>query len=204
MKLYKRILSKLSGKRTPSPRQPLKTIVLEHLPLKRNEEEIEQLIKWNQSQTALHFYEWLYAAYIDNDHNTLVSNQQIDFLSYPSIKGFIYHYNEKEHAWNDFKILFDSLSYRVKKLAYSLHQSDYKKVKKNNQILKKYRYYLKPSYDGINWTERIPQKHGNITIELIEAQDSPKYIKFSASVYSDRHYQEAFDFKALLSSLKHQ
>ena len=204
MKFYQYLLSKLSKKGGNPKQMPTKATTLEHTPLNRTNDEIEQLLEWEQSQHADHFYKWLSNTYKKSDYNPALSNGTIDFISYPSIKGFIYHFNKEEHRKKDFELIFDSLSYRVKNLSYNLHQADTKKILKKERIVHKHRYYLKPSYKGINWEEKIPQKFGNITLELVEALDNPQYLKFSASIYNDRHYKNALGFDDLIRAIANQ
>lgn len=133
MKFYQYLLSKLSQKGSNPKQMPSKATTLEHTPLNRTKGEIEQLLEWEQSQHADHFYKWLCNTFQQSEYNPTLSNGTIDFISYPSIKGFIYHFNKEEHRKKDFELIFDSLCYRVKNLSYNLHQADTKKILKKNE-----------------------------------------------------------------------
>ncbi len=121
----------------------------------------------------------------------------VHILNSQYANGFAISYNE-EIATSDFQFLFDWLAERTKGLGYQLANSDLQVVSKNNVVESKEKHYLKPPVgDG----ELINQQYGNILIEHILIDDVPSYIRYTASIYSDRKYKQAEKFEELTEYL---
>ena len=122
---------------------------------------------------------------------------EVHVLNSQYANGFAISYDEEIGA-QDFQFLFDWLSDKTKSLNYQVANSDIMVVEKNDVIESIEKHYLKPH---VGMDEIIDQKFGNILIEHILINDQPSYIKYTASIYSDRKYQEPQKFDKLTEYL---
>ena len=60
------------------------------------------------------------------------------------------------------------------------------------------RHYLKPK-PNFQREGKINQQFGNITIEFDLRDDKPHYLKFQATSYTDHLFEDAKEFKELMS-----
>jgi hypothetical protein len=84
-------------------------------------------------------------------------------------------------------------------LGYKLVNADRSLFDKDKYVETKERYYLKPIIDAQNSDELFNQRFGNIMIEQVLIDNKPSYLKFMASIYSDRLYTKALDFEELMA-----
>jgi hypothetical protein len=63
------------------------------------------------------------------------------------------------------------------------------------------KFYLKPPLRQPIQHDLISQLYGNILIEKIAVNNKPNYLKFLATFYSDRLYQEPNPFDELLDRI---
>ncbi len=72
---------------------------------------------------------------------------------------------------------------------------------KDKYVETKERYYLKPIINAENTNELFNQRFGNIMVEQVLIDNKPSYLKFMASIYSDRLYTEALGFEELMEAI---
>ena len=85
-------------------------------------------------------------------------------------------------------------------LGYKISVADRKISEKNTCEETVEKWYLKPLTEDLE-TGIANQRYGNITVEKIEIDRKPNYIKFLASIYQDRLYTKALTFEELLENL---
>ncbi len=127
-------------------------------------------------------------------------DRSLDFLDTPSMKGFVIHASIGGYDLKELRHLLDYLKERVLTIDYKTYVSDrriYNRDGKNEMVE---RHYLKPKVK-VTENEQITQKYGNIRIELKCQNDVPINLKFSATGYHDRLFEEAEDFRVLMSIL---
>lgn len=91
--------------------------------------------------------------------------------------------------------IMEKLKNQIKRLGYRIQQADRQFFDKPDGIERKDRYYLKPPF-----TEDVPanQLFGNILIELIVEDRSPRVLKLQANTYHDAQYLPPLPFNELL------
>ncbi len=138
----------------------------------------------------------VYSSY-ELKQKSLNKEPEVHILNSQYANGFAISYNDKIST-TDFLYLFDWLSERTGTLNYQVANSDLMVVEKNSVVESKEKHYLKPR---VGMDEIIDQQFGNILIEHISINDRPSYIKYMASIYSDRKYQEPQKFEKLTEYL---
>jgi len=127
-------------------------------------------------------------------------DRSLDFLDTPSMKGFVIHASIGSYDLKELRHLLDYLKERVLTADYKIYVSDRRIYNRNGKNEMVERHYLKPKAK-LNENEQITQKYGNIRIELKCQNDVPINLKFSATGYHDRLFEEAEDFRVLMSIL---
>ncbi|MAT53076.1 MAG: hypothetical protein CMN32_01245 [Saprospirales bacterium] len=155
---------------------------------------------WKESLACRRIMDWLwhqYAMWVSLPNEV---EKSIDFLDTPSSKGFAIHYSEEQVPARECRFLLDFLREKVLELPYRQTLADRRIYMAQKEVETLERYYLKPRQirSGEN---RINQRFGNITIELVLRNDKPHQLRFRATSYNDRLYAEADAFKELFQGL---
>lgn len=114
--------------------------------------------------------------------------------------GFAITYDEPLDS-KSFSNLFLAFSQRVIDLGYKQISLDRKLEEINQQVKVTEKFYFKPPLQKPTENELISQLYGNISLEKITIDNQPSYLKFLATVYSDRLFQNAKPFDQLLDRL---
>lgn len=145
------------------------------------------------------FNDWLhdqFAIYLSTPENL---DEAIDFISTPSIKGFVVHFRMTQYDIKEIIALFDHFKNQILTIGYHSYVSDVKGYNRGQWSEELQRHYLKPSLRVQEIEQQqINQQFGNINIELLTRNAKVWHLKFSATVYNDRMYQEGDDFEKLL------
>ncbi|MEM6697747.1 MAG: hypothetical protein AAF599_05085 [Bacteroidota bacterium] len=171
-----------------------------HEVISRSEEEKEDYQHWKNTIVRRRLSDWLshqYALYKTLHNET---DEGIDFLNTPSMKGFVIHFHQTQYSKRDAVHFLDFLKERVAKLNYRIQLSDVRTYSKPKWVESIQKHYLKPRTtfeEGI----KIDQQYGNISIDLLLRDDRPHHLRFSATSYSDHLYEEAKDFGELVMAV---
>lgn len=190
MAFFDQVYQQLFGKKTAEDKVLLKEVIVRSEKFKADfdqrilAEDFKQLI-----QDVYNSYEL--------KQQRISGTPDVHILNSQYANGFAISYND-EISVLDFQFLFDWLSKRTGTLNYHVANSDLVVTEKNNVVESKEKYYLKPK---VGMDKIINQQFGNILIEHITINDRPSYIKYTASIYSDRNYQEPQDFAELTEYL---
>jgi hypothetical protein len=114
--------------------------------------------------------------------------------------GFIVWRNERIHS-KDFIFLFEYFYERVLSLQYKRNAADRKIYLRENYIETIERYYLKPAVNQTGVIKPVPQRYGNVLIELINRDDKPFYIKLLVTTYSGFDYEKPLPFDDFLQKI---
>ena len=127
------------------------------------------------------------------------SSVDVHILKSQYANGFAISFSEA-FTEESFKHSFDWFKERVLELGYKISVADRKISEKNTCEETVEKWYLKPLTEDLE-TGIANQRYGNITVEKIEIDRKPNYIKFLASIYQDRLYTKALTFEELLENL---
>lgn len=163
----------------------------------RTAAEQEATQAWVNSPACAALKQWLREQYQLFLHPDAEWAEQVDFLDTPSSKGFVLHLSKMEHPTQDLLHFFDHLKDQVLSLDYKSYTSDVRQVRRGPWQELVQRHYLKPR-STLNEAGLIRQRFGNITIELSARGGQWHQLRFQATGYADRLYQEVWDFEYLM------
>ena len=190
-----------------------------HEVLTRHKDRKEDYARWREGVVAQRMRDWLREAYEHYLQHGQPPSRAVDFLDTSSAKGFVIHFDELQYSREEAE--FFQLLLRERVLApvplpdgdtekrYRTQVADAKVYTKAGATERTDRYYLKPRLvlhedpaiaaapDG-HTADQFGQGFGNILIELVTRNDAPYRLRFSATIYHDRVYQEAESFGALM------
>jgi len=178
-----------------SPSQPLI-----HEMIKRTEVERNDYEYWKRTVVCKNLLNWLSDQYailkvLPND-----TDEAIDFLNTPSSKGFVVHFYKMEYSQRDVTYLFDLLKEKILGLDYRIQISDRREFNRPDWVEKVERHYMKPKPDFMK-AEKLNQRFGNVTVELLFRNDKVYQLKFRATIYKDHLFKEADTFQNLMSCI---
>ena len=163
---------------------------------------------------------WLREAYEHYLQHGAPPSRAVDFLDTDSSKGFVIHFDELQYSREEaefFQLLLRASGViapvtrpdGTAEKRYRTQVADAKAYSKAGVTERTDRYYLKPrlvlhedpaiaAAPNGHTADQFGQGFGNILIELVTRNDRPYRLRFSATIYHDRVYQEAESFGALM------
>ena len=180
---------------TSSPSKPLI-----HEMIKRTEEEVIDYEFWKNTLVCKRLKNWLNEQYIFFQISERETDESLDFLNTPSSKGFVIYFHKTRYSKRDVVHFFDYLREQVLAKNYRTQISDLRSYQRASWAETVQRHYLKPRPTQTEDGRQI-QQFGNVTIELTFRNDKVYHLKFRATSYRDRLFEEAYDFHDLLNAL---
>ncbi|MBK6265928.1 hypothetical protein JKA74_12870 [Marivirga sp. S37H4] len=173
-----------------------KNKVLSHETLNRSEKEKERFADWIGNEKHHTLLDRIHHAY----HMKLTDiKDEIPIVLFRSAyaNGFAIKNND-EILNKSFPFLLEYFKLKIVELGYRQAGSDKKVSTKEGYVLTVEKYYLKPP---LQVKPPIDQLYGNIAIELHLLNDTPNYLKITASIYSDRAYKSHLDFDEMVEKI---
>ncbi|WP_373523641.1 hypothetical protein [Aquiflexum sp.] len=128
------------------------------------------------------------------------SHPEVHILKSPYANGFAVSY---ESPFNEktFSQLFFAFGRRMLDLGYQRVSLDRKieEIQENVRMIEK--QYFKPPLRNVDFTEKLDQMFGNVSIEKVSINDKPSFLKVLVTVYSDHLYLEARPFDLFIEEL---
>ena len=171
-----------------------------HELIDRSEEERQDLERWKSTLVCRRLLDWLGDQYAIFSVAPDEVDDGIDFLDTPSSKGFVIHFYKTRYSRRDVTHFLDLLKEKVLRLPYKPQISDSRTFTRGERVETIERHYLKPRPD-LQREGPFDQQYGNVLIELHLRDEQPHYLKFSATVYNDRLFQDAAEFRGLFQAL---
>lgn len=175
-----------------SPSKPLI-----HELIQREEAEVKDYNFWKSTLVRRRLIDWLndqYAIFLFQPNDI---DEALDFLDTPSSKGFVIHFHRTRYSRRDVTHFFDYLKERVLQLDYRPQISDTRTYNRPQWVETVQRHYLKPKPD-FEREGKINQQFGNVTIEFELRDDNVHNLKFRATSYKDRLFEDAREFSELM------
>jgi hypothetical protein len=97
--------------------------------------------------------------------------------------------------------LYEFLKDQALALGYHLRTADIRAVNKESFKESIYKYYLTPLPALVNGSSLCNQLYGNISIDLIQLNQQPTFIRIVANAYLSCAFSEALTFDELLNRL---
>lgn len=190
--IWKKINDLFKQAEESSPTQPLI-----HELIERSAEEKEDYDFWKTTLVCERLSSWLLKQYGVYQALPDDVDEMLYFLDTPSSKGFAIQLNKTGYSERDVVHFFDYLKEMALRLDYHTQISDRRVFVRKNWVEKIEKHYLKPKPSFLR-TDKFKQGFGNILIELVFRDNQPYQLKFSATVYQDRLYEDAKAFEELM------
>ncbi|MEM6319378.1 MAG: hypothetical protein AAF960_17030 [Bacteroidota bacterium] len=172
-----------------------------HDNIERSNTELLDYETWKSSWVKGQLLQWIQEQYGTFLKEGTPNDQSILFLDTPSSKGFAIQFFKLRYNAKEIHHLFDYFKEKILLLDYKAYSSDVRTYTKGSIVESLARHYLKPSLKNMLGNPPFNQEFGNISIELICQDDSPKTLRFSATTYHDRSYQKPKHFGELMRHL---
>lgn len=163
--------------------------------------EIEQtdLDLWIETEESAQLFALVYKNY-HFKRTGINGRPQVHIFDSPYANGFAVTYENPFNA-KSFSRLFLAFSQRLLALGYEQVSLDRKFEEINDQVKVTEKFYFKPPIQLPAEGELISQLYGNVSLEKVNVDNEPSYIKLLATVYSDRLYQDAKSFDQLMDGI---
>lgn len=171
-----------------------------HELIERTATEIEDYNFWKKTMVRKRLEDWLFHQFELFRVLPHEIDEGIDFLNTPSSKGFVIHFHKINYNKRDALHFFDYLKENVKRINYKSQVSDKRIYNKPNWVETAERHYLKPR-PTFGQSGKLNQGFGNITIDLIFRNDDVYHLKFRATSYNDRLFEQGKEFRELMEKL---
>ncbi|MEM7105609.1 MAG: hypothetical protein AAF502_20900 [Bacteroidota bacterium] len=171
-----------------------------HELIERNDAEIADYNKWKEGLDKRRIIDWVNNEYVVFMTQPDDVDTDLDFLNTPMSKGFVLHFRKERHAERDFIHLFDYLKEKVLSLGYRSYMSDTRTYNRGQKVETVQRHYLKPAFSK-KGDQKLDQRFGNITVELLQVNNIVINLKFSATGYVDHNFSAVEDYKKLMASV---
>ena len=191
--LWQQIKNLFQAVEQSSPSQPVVKSAI-----KRSEGQQSDYESWKSGLSKRHLLKWIQAEYVNYLINPDEVDNSIDFINIRVTRGIAIHFYKLNYPLRDINHLFDFLKEQLRNFGYRPYTSDSRTYNRPDWVEQLDRHYLKPPILPREPGEKVNQKFGNITIELLFRNDKPYQLKFSATSYNDRNYMEAEGFDALM------
>lgn len=128
------------------------------------------------------------------------SHPEVHILKSPYANGFAVSY-ESPFNVKTFSQLFFAFGRRMLDLGYQRVSLDRKieEIQDNVRTIEK--QYFKPPLSNVDFSEKIDQLFGNVSIEKVSINDKPSFLKVLVTVYSDHLYLKARPFDLFVEEL---
>lgn len=169
-----------------------------HEMIERSEADRADQERWRDTLVRRRLTGWLadqYAIFLVQPDNV---DRELDFLDTPSSKGFVIHLHRTNYSRRDLLHFLDYLADQVRALGYRTQISDRRVYPVGEAVETVERHYLKPRLSFENTDTRQDQRYGNVTISAVLRDDRPYQLKFQATSYQDRLFNDAADFRELM------
>jgi hypothetical protein len=159
-------------------------------------EELENWLKGDEARD-------LFGVISKNYHfkkSGIQSHPEIHILNSPYANGFAISF-ENPLTSKTFSQLFFAFGLRMLDLGYHRVSLDRKMEEINEQVKTTEKQYFKPPLSSADFSQKIDQLYGNVSIEKVSIDDKPSFLKVLVTVYSDHLYQKAQPFDEFIDAL---
>lgn len=165
----------------------------------QTEDEIEAVSDWIDSPEGKNTI----ALIAKNYHfktSGMNSQPEVHILKSPYANGFAVSF-EDPLTEEIFSNLFFAFGKRIVDLGYSRVSLDRKIEDVNDKVRTTEKQYYKPPLSNADFSKKIDQLYGNVSVEKVSINDKPSYLKVLVTVYSDHLYQDANSFDEFIDHL---
>lgn len=128
------------------------------------------------------------------------SYPEVHILNSPYANGFAVSFDSPLNE-KTFSYLFFAFGRRVLDLGYNQVSLDRKIEEMKDFVKTTEKQYFKPPLSNVDFSQKIDQLYGNISVEKVSVNDKPSFLKVLVTVYSDHLYQKAKPFDQFIERL---
>ncbi|WP_425636032.1 hypothetical protein ACPUEN_11595 [Algoriphagus yeomjeoni] len=165
----------------------------------QKDEEVAKVRDWMNSTEGRELFAQVSKSYYFKTIQ-IEERPQTHILDSKYARGFAITYDDPLDE-QTFSLLFLAFAQRVLALGYRQVSFDRKMEEVNDQVKVTEKFYFKPPLKILAKNELISQLYGNISIEKINVNNQPNYLKVLATFYSDRLYLDPEPFDQFLDHL---
>lgn len=127
-------------------------------------------------------------------------SEPLQFLDTAPNLGFALYFHQTGYTAREATHFLDYLKEQVLHMDYRVQVSDLRTYERPNWVETVQRHYLKPR-PVICTDQKLRQRFGNITIDLLLRDEAPYLLRFRATAYRDHLFQEPESFAQLMREL---
>lgn len=128
------------------------------------------------------------------------ASPEVHILKSPYANGFAITF-ESPFDSKSFSQLFFAFGQRMLDLGYQKISLDRKIEEINDDVKTTEKQYFKPPLSNVDFSQKIDQLYGNVSIEKISLNENPSFMKVLVTVYSDHLYLTARPFEQFMDDL---
>lgn len=126
--------------------------------------------------------------------------EPLQFLDTAPNLGFALYFHQTGYTAREAIHFLDYLKEQVLRMDYRIQVSDMRTYERGDWVETIQRHYLKPR-PVIHEDQKLRQRFGNITIDLLLRDDAPHLLRFRATSYRDHLFQAPESFGQLIREL---
>jgi hypothetical protein len=161
--------------------------------------DIENVDSWISSDEGESFMKLIFKNY-HFKKSGMNSHPEIHILNSPYANGFAISF-ESPFTEKTFSQLFFAFGKRMLDLGYQRVSLDRKIEEIQENVKTTEKQYFKPPISNVDFSEKIDQLFGNVSIEKVSFNDKPSFLKVLVTVYSDHLYKKARPFDIFIEEL---
>jgi hypothetical protein len=165
----------------------------------QSEEEKEKVESWMESEEGMAAMKLINKNY-HFKKSGMNGSPEVHILNSPYANGFAVSF-EKPLDEKTFSNLFFAFGRRMLDLGYHRVSLDRKMEEIQENVRTTEKQYFKPPLSSTDFSQKIDQIFGNVSIEKVNINDKPSFLKVLVTVYSDHLYQDAKPFDQFIDEL---
>ena len=165
----------------------------------QSEDEKETLTDWIGSEQGIATLKLINKNY-HYKKSGISGTPEVHILNSPYANGFAVSY-ESPLDEKTFSHLFFAFGRRMLDLGYHRVSLDRKMEEIQENVRTTEKQYFKPPFGSTDFSQKIDQIFGNVSIEKVNINDKPSFLKVLVTVYSDHLYQDAKPFDQFIDEL---
>jgi hypothetical protein len=165
----------------------------------QSEDEKETLTDWIGSEQGIATLKLINKNY-HFKKSGISGTPEVHILNSPYANGFAVSY-ESPLDQKTFSHLFFAFGRRMLDLGYHRVSLDRKMEEIQENVRTTEKQYFKPPFGSTDFSQKIDQIFGNVSIEKVNINDKPSFLKVLVTVYSDHLYQDAKPFDQFIDEL---
>jgi hypothetical protein len=165
----------------------------------QSEDEKDRVASWMESEKGKSILNLISKNY-HFKKSGMTGSPEVHILNSPYANGFAISF-ESPLDEKTFSLIFFAFGRRMLDLGYHRVSLDRKMEEIQENVRTTEKQYFKPPLNSTDFHQKIDQIFGNVSIEKVNINDKPSFLKVLVTVYSDHLYQDAKPFDQFIDEL---